>query len=89
MGGVMRALALIILVALVVGCNESATINGKEVPCIGVERLGEDPRYVYKMDTNNVVIAVIFCELIIPPIVVVMDELYCLIALKGPTSPAP
>ena len=71
-----RALAVLIMIALA-GC-ESRTDYGS---CVG---LGEkqNPKLHYKLSSQNIVVAVIFFELIAPPIVVVSDETFC------PTGPA-
>lgn len=78
----MKNLVLVAMAALALGCNESKVIDGKEVRCIGLERANEDHKYVYRLDTKNVVLAVIFSETIVVPVIVVLDDLYCPVALK-------
>lgn len=73
---------LVLLLALaVMGCDDSATINGKEVECVG---LGEDklPEYTYRVDKSNVFVGILFLETIIVPVVVVADQLWCPVAEK-------
>lgn len=66
--------AVLILLA---GC-ESRTDYGS---CVGMGE-AQDPRLHYKLSARNVVVGVVFFELIVPPIVVASDETFC------PTGPA-
>lgn len=49
--------------------------------CVGIDD-AKNPNLVYDVSTRNVVLAVIFSETLVVPIVVVFDKLYC------PVSPA-
>ncbi len=71
-----NAIAALALVALA-GCA-SETPVGK---CVGIieER---DPRLEYKLSVRNVVVGIVFFELIIPPVVVLSDQLYCPVRAK-------
>ncbi len=62
---------------LITGC-ESRTEYGS---CIG---LGDDrdPSLRYKASTQNIIIGVIFFEMIAPPIIVAVDEFYCPVGRK-------
>ena len=73
----MKHLLAFIVLFVLAGC-ESRTDYGS---CVG---LGEkqNPKLHYKLSSQNIVVAVIFFELIAPPIVVVSDETFC------PTGPA-
>lgn len=82
MGTIAKSMLALTLAVCTMGCNESKVIDGKEVRCIGLERANENPKYAYRLDTKNVVLAVIFSETIIVPVVVVLDGLYCPVALK-------
>ena len=63
-------------VTALAGCDESKTIENKVVPCVGAFD-EKDPNYVYKMSGWNVAMAIVFSELIVPPIVVLVDETFC------------
>lgn len=59
------------------GCTY-ATSYGE---CIGIFDDG-DPGLVYKPDGFNIAIAVVFFEMVVPPIVVVLDDARCPVAVK-------
>jgi len=68
---------ILLAAALAMGaCTSSETINGREVPCIGAFE-DPDPRYVYKVNVKNVILAVLFVEMIIPTVVIILDETRC------------
>jgi hypothetical protein len=69
---VKNALLLVTCLALLAGC-ETRTEYGK---CVGLGE-GKDPKLTYKLSTTNVIVGVVFAELIIPPIIVVADETFC------------
>jgi hypothetical protein len=68
---------LLIALGLLSGC-ESRTDYGS---CVG---LGEDqnPKLHYRLSAQNVVIGIVFFELLAPPIIVATNETFC------PTGPA-
>jgi hypothetical protein len=72
-----KFLVLAALVTLFAGCESNRVIAGKTVPCVGIDRVGENTNYVYRTSTRNVIWAVVFSETIIVPVIVVIDELYC------------
>ena len=49
--------------------------------CVGAFE-DKDPDLIYKAKTSNIVVAVVFSELIVPPIIVVLNEVYCPIDTK-------
>jgi len=59
------------------GC-ESSTKYGD---CVG---LGEkqNPKLHYKVSTGNLLIGVLFFEIIVPPIIVITDEIYCPVGVE-------
>lgn len=67
-----RALAAVLLLLALVGCT-SRTEYGE---CVGAfdER---DPHLIYKVSGWNIAMAVLFWELVAPPIVVIVDETLC------------
>jgi 4-hydroxy-2-oxoheptanedioate aldolase len=75
--------ALALGASLLSGCEDVREIDGVDVPCIGIERVDERPDYVYRLSTRNIVVGVIFAGFVAPPIVVLLDELYCPVARKA------
>ncbi len=73
----MKYVIALIFAAMLVGCS-SHTEYG---PCVG---LGEDknPNLVYKVSAQNIAVAIIFFELILPPMFVAVDEFYCPVGFK-------
>jgi hypothetical protein len=68
----MKMKALCLMAALMSACV-SETEYGK---CIGAFDEPK-PGLVYKLSVRNLVIGIIFIEMIVPPIVVVADEMRC------------
>jgi hypothetical protein len=73
----MRMIIIMILVAVLAGCTNSTQYGD----CVGIvdER---DPNLVYKLSAQNMAVAIIFFELIAPPVIVLADELYCPVGVK-------
>jgi hypothetical protein len=67
----MKFLIAILLLALA-GC-ESRTDYGT---CVG---LGDkqNPKLEYKVSARNLVVGIIFFEMIVPPVIVAVNETYC------------
>jgi hypothetical protein len=74
--------ALTLLLVLVAGCEDSRIVNNKSEPCVGINESDRNPKLEYRASTQNVVLAVIFSETIIVPIVVVLNETFCPIGTK-------
>jgi len=68
---ILMTLVMVMMLALS-ACTEQ-TQYGK---CIGISD-EKDPNLVYKVDTKNAVLGILFFETIIVPINVVNDCLYC------------
>jgi hypothetical protein len=73
----MKIIYTIGLVLFLAAC-QSRTDIGK---CVGVNDK-QDPAFVYRVSTRNIIVGVIFFEMIAPPIVVALDELYCPVSLR-------
>ena len=73
----MRMIIIMILVTMLAGCS-SSTEYGR---CVGVVD-DRDPNLVYKLSAQNLAVAIIFFELIAPPVIVLADELYCPVGVK-------
>lgn len=71
--------ALLATLALATASCTSETDFG---PCIGAFD-EKDPGLIYKMSGWNIAMGIIFFELIVPPIIVVVDETLCPIGRKA------
>ena len=67
----------ILLIALATLFLAGCTTRTQYGDCVGVGEEGRDPALHYKLDTWNVVWAVVFFETAVVPIVVVLDDAYC------------
>lgn len=72
----MKSVAAILIAASLSACTSSTEYGD----CIGVAE-DEDPTLSYSVDTGNIVLAVIFSEMIFPPLIVLLSETKC------PTGP--
>lgn len=70
------ALLAVLMFVNLAGCNDGKTIDGKYVECIGAFD-DPDPEYVYSTDGWNIAMAIIFFEIIVPPIVVIANKTKC------------
>jgi hypothetical protein len=68
----MKKLLLVALLLSLVGCTEK-TPYGK---CIGIGD-DKDPKKVYKVDSTNLILGIVFVETIFVPVIVALDEFYC------------
>lgn len=73
----MKKLIAVLSLALLAGC----TTRTEYGDCVGI---GDDknPKLTYKISVWNAVLGVIFFELIVPPVMVVADSLYCPVGTK-------
>jgi hypothetical protein len=87
----MKRLSVLGLTALLLvsACESERTLSdGKTYDCIGV---GEDkePTLKYKISGQNVAVAIIFSEMIAPPVVVLVSETYCPVSIREAAPPSP
>lgn len=73
----MKTILSLILIALLSGCA-SQTEYG---PCVGIAE-DKNPNLHYKVSVLNVVMAIVFSQTIVVPVVVAVDELYCPVGYK-------
>ena len=71
---------LLILALILFSCI-SCTSQTQYGKCVGIAD-DKDPKLIYKLDTTNMVLGIIFIETIIVPIVVVNDQLFCPVGIK-------
>ena len=72
----MRKTLLTIMVAALALASTGCVTQNSKGKCIGLDEKGV-PGVEYKMSGWNVAMAVIFCETIVVPIVVVLDDCRC------------
>jgi hypothetical protein len=70
-------LTLISLVSTT-GCHS----NTEYGPCVGIDSADRNPHLEYRLSTWNVILGVVFFEMVFPPILVVVNETYCPVGLK-------
>lgn len=75
---VIAVIAVILLAVMLAGCTTSTSFG----PCVGVDDSDRNPTLHYKLSVWNVILAVIFVETIVVPVVVVLDNTYCPIGKK-------
>lgn len=77
-GDKMKSILLACVVVMVLaGCTSSTEFG----PCVGI---GEDknPALQYKLSANNLVWAILGFEIIAPPVIVAVNEIYCPVGRK-------
>ena len=72
-------LMTLVLAMSFVGCT-SSTVHG---PCIGLISQDErDPELHYKYSIVNIVLAVVFSETLVVPLIVILDNLECPVGVR-------
>lgn len=72
------------------GCESHREIQGHHVSCLGLDDLNRrDPAYDYELSTLNVIMGILFVEMLIPPIIVALDETYCPVERSLPREALP
>lgn len=72
-----KILLIAALAAALTGCTSTTQFGD----CIGAGA-DEDPALRYKVNTWNVIVAILFVETIVVPVVVVLEESYCPVSKK-------
>lgn len=74
----MRKLIVALALSLMLsGCTSSTTYGS----CVGING-DKDPTLRYDYDTGNIIMAIIFSETIVVPVVVVLSALECPVGTK-------
>ena len=68
----MKLITSLLLVLALTGCASRTEFGD----CVGINDK-QDPRLVYKLSIRNLIVGVVFFQMIAPPIYVVVDQLYC------------
>jgi len=74
----MKRAVVLALAVMLSGCIEHTEFGA----CVGIVD-DRDPTKQYKLSVQNAVMAVLFFELIVPPVVVVANELFCPVGEKA------
>lgn len=82
----MKKLLFVIPMILLSACKSEVTLPNETEPvqCVGfnTSEAERDSTLVYKISARNVVVGILFAELIVPPVIVALDELWCPVARK-------
>lgn len=73
----MKKLIVILAFALLAGCTSQTEFG----PCVGIAD-DKDPALIYKVSVWNAFLGIFFFELIVPPIIVLVDETFCPVGKK-------
>ncbi len=74
----MKSLTILALAVLALtGCASSTEYGA----CVGLTD-DKDPKLIYKLSVRNLFWGIVGFELILPPIIVAVDEIYCPVARK-------
>lgn len=76
----LRRVLLGLAVMMASGCR-TETALGRYVGAFQQQRM--DPRYDYEVSARNVVLAIVFGELVIPQVLVVLKYTHCPVATKA------
>lgn len=72
-----KTLIAALLIVALSGCSNSTEYG----TCVGFDDK-RDPTLDYKLSAWNIAMGIIFVEMIIPPLVVAIDETYCPVGKK-------
>lgn len=61
---------------LAIAFLSSCTSSTKYGECVGIND-AKNPKLIYRYDTTNIVLAIVFWETLFVPLVVVLNELQC------------
>lgn len=78
-----KKISLCFLVLTLTACQSVSTLpDGKKAACVGIND-DKNPQYVYKFSVRNIIVGIIFVELVAPPVIVLFEELQCPVAYKN------
>ncbi len=82
----MKKILLLCTVFLMTACKSEVTLPNETEPvsCVGFNtpESERDSTLVYKVSARNLVVGILFAELIVPPVIVALDELWCPVSRK-------
>ena len=86
----MKRLFVLLPMVLLMACESERTIEGESDPvqCYGFNSMDtKDSTVVYKLSARNLVVGIFFSGLIVPPVVVALDEVWCPVKRKPLPTP--
>jgi hypothetical protein len=73
----MRRVVAVLALVLLAACETSRKLpDGTDAPCVGLNQT-KDSTLVYEYSTQNIVLGVLFSEVVVPPVLVVLNGLEC------------
>lgn len=82
----MKKLLPLFILFLLTACRSEVILPNETTPvsCVGFNtpENERDSTLVYKISARNLVVGIIFFELIAPPVIVALDELWCPVRRK-------
>jgi hypothetical protein len=72
-----RIVLAVMLAAVLAGCTSRTEFG----PCVGIGD-DKDPKLTYKLSAWNLALAIVFIGVVIPPILVAVDETFCPVGKK-------
>jgi hypothetical protein len=70
-------LGFAVFMVMMMGCSSSTQYGN----CVGIGE-EQDPNLVYKVSAQNLIVGIVFFELIAPPVLVAVNEFYCPVGVK-------
>ena len=67
-----KLIAILIASVMLAGCTTHTEFGA----CVGIGEK-QNPKLDYKVSATNLVIGIVFIEMIAPPVIVAVDEFYC------------
>lgn len=73
----------ILATALLAGCVDEVKLSdGKTYPCVGAFEK-KNPKLDYNLSAQNLIVGLIFFEIVVPPVVVLVDQTFCPVSVKA------
>lgn len=76
-----KLIAVLVASAMLAGCASSTEYGA----CVGISDK-QNPKLEYKPSARNIVVGLLFVEMIAPPIFVIVDEFYCPVGVVEPAT---
>lgn len=82
-----RLAAMVATLALLTACETERTLSDgvTRAQCVGINQ-PKDTLFNYEYSTRNIVLGVLFVEIIVPPVMVVLNDLECPVSRKVPRA---
>jgi hypothetical protein len=70
--------SLAVLLLAAAGCDKATPLG----PCVGLNGV-ERPELRYEYSAKNIILGIVFFEVVAPPVIVVLNELKCPVSTKA------